>query len=180
LEECEAQGRSLVFLDESGFAHDMPRTHGYSAKGSRCFGVQDWGAKGRTNVIGALLSGVLLTIPLFQTNVNTAVFDAWVIHDLVPKLPKNSVVIMDNASFHKGQDMVNALENGGHTLLYLPPYSPDLNPIEKNGLTPKQSEGASVDQLKHCFMTLIYNQIIMVMLYLGVEPPFERLCCKNH
>jgi hypothetical protein len=131
LEEFEAQGRSLVFLDESGFAHDMPRLHGYSTKGSRCFGTHDWGAKGRTNVIGSLLSAVLLTITLFQTNVNTAVFNAWVIHDLVPKLPKNSVVIMDNASFHKGQDMVNALEDAGHTLLYLPPYSPDLNPIAK-------------------------------------------------
>jgi hypothetical protein len=179
LEECEAQGRSLVFLDESGFAHDMPRTHGYSAKGSRCFGVQDWGAKGRTNVIGALLSGVLLTIPLFQTNVNTAVFDAWVIHDLVPKFPKNSVVIMDNASFHKGQDMVNALEDGGHALLYMPP---DLNPISipsrKNGLPPKPKDARLVDQLKRCFMTLIYNQIIMVMLYINVG--FPHCMTKNH
>jgi transposase len=136
-----------VYLDESGFAHDMPRTHGYSAKGSRCFGVQDWGAKGRTNVIGALLSGVLLTIPLFQTNVNTAVFDAWVIHDLVPKFPKNSVVIMDNASFHKGQDMVNALEDGGHALLYMPP---DLNPIEKkwaHAKAKRRKVGGSIDRL---------------------------------
>lgn len=136
LEEYKDQRRPLVFLDASGFAHDMPRLHGYSAKGSRCFGTHDWGAKGRTNVIGALLSGVLLTISLFETTINTVIFDAWVIQDLVPKLPKNSVVIMGNASFHKGQDMVNALKDAGHRLLYMPPYSPDLNPIEKNG--PKQ------------------------------------------
>jgi transposase len=121
----------MVFLDESGFAHDMPRTHGYSSKGSRCFGIHDWGAKGRTNVIGALFAGVLLTVSLFQTTVNTAIFNAWVIQDLIPKLPEKSVVVMDNATFHKGADMVKALENAGHTLLYLPPYSPDLNPIEK-------------------------------------------------
>lgn len=123
--------RPLVFIDESGFAHDMPRTRGYASKGARCFGAHDWGAKGRTNVIGALLGGVLLTVSLFQTTVDTAVFNAWVVQDLLPKLPKNSVVVMDNATFHKGQDMVNALEAAGHTLLYLPPYSPDLNPIEK-------------------------------------------------
>ena len=121
----------MVFIDESGFAHDMPRTHGYSQKGQRCFGVHDWGAKGRTNVIGALLGGALLTVSLFGTTINTAIFDAWVEQDLIPKLPKNSVVVMDNATFHKGSEMMKALQSAGHTLLYLPPYSPDLNPIEK-------------------------------------------------
>ena len=116
-----------MFIDESGFAHDMPRTHGYAFKGHRCFGAHDWGAKGRTNVIGALLGGVLLTVSLFQTTVNTLVFNAWVVQDLIPKLPASSVVV---ATFHKGDMMVKALEKAGHTLLYLPSYSPDLNPIE--------------------------------------------------
>lgn len=120
-----------MFIDESGFAHDMPRTHGYTAKGIRCFGTHDWGAKGRTNVIGALLFGTLLTVSMFQTNVNTEVFNIWVTQDLIPKLPPQSVVVMDNASFHKGIMMKRALEEAGHTLLYLPPYSPDFNPIEK-------------------------------------------------
>jgi transposase len=61
--------------------------------------------------------------------VNTAIFNAWVIQDLLPKLPPNSVVVLDNATFHQGQTMKKALD-AGHTLLYLPPYSPDLNPIE--------------------------------------------------
>ena len=118
-------------LDESGFAHDMPRTHGYSLKGQRCYGRHDWGAKGRTNVIGALLEGVLLTVSLFSCSINTLLFTSWVKQDLIPKLPPNSVVILDNATFHKGQDMQRALKEAGHDLLYLPPYSPDLNPIEK-------------------------------------------------
>lgn len=109
----------------------MPRTYGYATKGRRCFGTHDWGARGRTNVIGALLLGTLLTVSLFQTNVNTEIFSSWVAQDLIPKLLPKSVVIMDNASFHKGTSMQNALEDAGHTLLYLPPYSPDLNPIEK-------------------------------------------------
>jgi len=118
-------------LDESGFAHDMPRTHGYAPKGKRCFGTHDWGAKGRTNVIGALLGGFLLTVTLFETTINTTIFDAWVMQDLIPQLPPNSVLILDNATFHKGENMKKSLEQAGHTLLYLSPYSPDLNPIEK-------------------------------------------------
>ena len=47
----EVAGKKVVFIDESGFAHDMPRTHGYAAVGERCFGKHDWHAKGRTNVI---------------------------------------------------------------------------------------------------------------------------------
>jgi len=54
-----------------------------------------------------------------------------VIQDLLPKLPENSVIVMDNAAFHKRSDTQEAIQNAGHNLEYLPPYSPDLNPIEK-------------------------------------------------
>ncbi len=54
-QQYEKEGKHIVFIDESGFSHDTPRTHGYSPKGQRCFGLKNWGAKGRTNVIGALL-----------------------------------------------------------------------------------------------------------------------------
>lgn len=128
----------------------MPRTHGYASKGNRCFGTHDWGAKGRTNVIGALLCGVLLTVSLFQTNVNTEIFNTWVTQDLIPKLPPQSVVIMDNASFHKGALMKKALEDAGHTLLYLPAYSPDFNPIEKkwaHAKAKRRKVGSSIEKL---------------------------------
>ena len=108
----------------------MPRTHGYALRGHRCYGTQDWGAKGRTNVIGALLGTVLITISLFSCSIDTSIFNAWIIQGLLPKLPPKSVIILDNASFHKGNDMHREVENAGHILVYLPPYSPDLNPIE--------------------------------------------------
>jgi transposase len=100
IDENRHQMRPIVFIDESGFAHSMPRTGGYALKGQPCFGVHDWGAKGRTNVIGALLGGVLLTVSLFQTTINTTVFNPWMIQDLIPKLPEKSAVVMDNATFH--------------------------------------------------------------------------------
>jgi hypothetical protein len=138
-------------MDESGFAHSMPRTHGYALKGQRCYGSHDWGAKGRTNVIGALLGGVLLTVGFFSSTINRQVFNAWVIQDLLPKLPPQSVIVMDNDTFHKGKDMVSALEEAGHTLLYLPPYAPDLNPIEKNELRPKPVEDVSGGTIEELF-----------------------------
>lgn len=108
----------------------MPRTHGYTPIGHRCHGVKDWHAKGRTNAIGALIGKALLTVGLFNTNINADVFTAWLEQDLLPKLPQKAVLVMDNATFHKRRDTLQAIHNAGHTALFLPPYSPDLNPIE--------------------------------------------------
>lgn len=125
------QNRNIVYLDESGFAHDMPRTHGYSTRGERCYGEQDWHARGRLNAIGAIVGFTFLTVCLFDSNINSDTFYAWLTQDLIPKLPKQSIVVMDNASFHKRNDMVESLQKEGHSLEFLPPYSPDLNPIER-------------------------------------------------
>jgi transposase len=131
IEAWQAEGRPIIYVDESGFAHDMPRTHGYAARGQRCFGVCDWHAKGRTNVIGALIGKMFLTVGLFQTNINADIFHAWVTQDLVPKLPNRSVVVMDGATFHKREDIRKAITDEGHDLEILPPYSPHQNPIEQ-------------------------------------------------
>lgn len=109
----------------------MPRTHGYAPQGERCMGKHEWGARGRTNVIGALLKTGILTVSLFQGNIDTDTFTGWLEQDLLPKLPLNSVIVMDNAAFHKSIDMQKMIKQAGHTLEYLPVYSPDLNPIEK-------------------------------------------------
>ena len=130
ISKYERDNRPVVYLDESGFAADMPRTHGYTRRGERCPGTQDWQARGRTNVIGALLNGVLLTAGLNLANVDADIFNLWLKHQLLPKLPPASIVVMDNATFHKRADTSRMLNAAGHTLEYLPPYSPDLNPIE--------------------------------------------------
>ena len=74
----------------------------------------DWGAKGRTNVIGALLFGLLIT--LLTGNVNSNVFYEWITQDLLPKLTSECVIVMDNASFHKRLDIQQAIRDAGHTL----------------------------------------------------------------
>ncbi|UJF17080.1 transposase [Vibrio sp. SS-MA-C1-2] len=111
----------------------MPRTHGYSDKGTRCYGVHNWQSKGRVKVIGAIINHLFLTFSIFSGNINSDVFHSWVEQDLLPKAPKESVIIMDNASFHKRTDTLRLIEEAGITILWLPPYSPELNPIEKSG-----------------------------------------------
>ncbi|MGG2142405.1 IS630 family transposase [Symbiopectobacterium sp. RP] len=120
----------LFFIDESGFPHDTPRTHGYSPKGQRCFGLKNGGAKGRTNVIGALLGTTLFAIGLFDININSDVFYSWVTQVLIPVLPKNRVIVMDNATFYKKHNIQQVIIDAGYMVEYLPTYSPDLNPIE--------------------------------------------------
>jgi transposase len=134
----------------------MPRTHGYSPKGERCYGVHDWRAKGRTNVIGALLGTALITISLFACSIDTQTFTEWLIQDLLPKLPAKCVIILDNASFHKGKDMLKAVEEAGHILLYLPPYSPDLNLIE-----PKWAQAKAVRRKYRCDIQQLFTRYLV-------------------
>ena len=71
-----------------------------------------------------------LALGLFQGSINSDVFYAWATQALIPVLPTYAVVVMDNASFHKRADILDAFEQAGAVVEFLPPYSPDFNPIE--------------------------------------------------
>ena len=139
----------LVYLDETAFAPDAPRTHGWAPRGRRVYGRISGNRRPRTSLIAAQLGKALLAPMLLAGTVNTAVFNGWVEQMLLPELKQRSVVIMDNAAFHKHPTTRKLIEDAGHILLYLPPYSPDLNPIEhtwaaikaqrrRTGLAPEQ------------------------------------------
>ena len=122
-----------MYLDESGLARDGPRTHGYCYRGKRCYGVHDWHAKGRINAIGAMVGFVLVSVGLFEGSINSDVFYAWLTQVLVPVLPVNAVVVMDNANFHKRADMVEAIKQSGALLEFLAPYSaPEFDSLKAN------------------------------------------------
>jgi transposase len=145
----QIDNKSIVYLDESDFAHDMPRTHGYAPVGKRCRGKHDWHANGRTNVIGALLASCLLTATLFTGTVNADVFFAWLSQDLLPKLRINSVIVMD-----KRDDARQLIEQAGHSLEFLPLYSPDLNPIEH-----KWAQAKALRRKKNCSTDELFSQL---------------------
>ena len=134
----------------------MPRTHGYAPKGTRCYDVQDWQPGKRTNVIVALMGKSLLTVSLFECNINTTIFNSWLEQDLIPKLPKNSVIVMDNAGFYKSPLLLEMIEKAGHKLEYLPEYSPDLNPIES-----KWAQAKSIRRKLHCDVFELFASHIM-------------------
>ncbi len=141
----DIEERSIVYLDESGFAVDAPRTHGYAQTGIRCYGRKDWHAKGRLNAIGAIVAFQLIAIDLWSCNIDSNVFFAWVQKALLPYAPERSVIVMDRASFHKRSDILELIERKGHTVEFLPPYSPDLNPIEK-----KWSQAKAMRRRERC------------------------------
>jgi transposase len=95
-------------------------------------------------------------VTLFAGSINSNVFFAWITQDLMPKLPKNSVVVMDNARFHKRLDIQQAILEAGHILEYLPPYSPDLNPIEH-----KWAQSKAIRKQKNCTVEVLFASDIL-------------------
>lgn len=85
----------------------------------------------RTNIIAGLVNKKTIAPFVFMGSCNTALFIKWVENCLIKELEPGQTVIMDNASFHKSPKIKELIESVKCTLLYLPPYSPDLNPIEK-------------------------------------------------
>lgn len=83
------------------------------------------------NAIGAIIGFQIIAIQLWSGTVNSDVFYAWTQQSLLPALPDHSIVVLDGAPFHKRSDIIEAIENDGHIVRFLPSYSPDLNPIEK-------------------------------------------------
>ncbi|WP_226883510.1 IS630 family transposase [Neisseria yangbaofengii] len=124
------RNRPVVYLDESGFRTSCYRPYAYAPKSRRCYALHDWQGHHQTDAVGALFHGKLFAVGLFDCSIDRRIFDAWVERILIPELPQNSVVVMDNATFHKGSALA-LLKEKGHTVLWLPPYSPDLNQIEK-------------------------------------------------
>jgi len=90
---------------------------------------------------------------LFNGNINSDVFYQWTMRALLPVLPKNSVVVLDNATFHKRQDIKEAIINAGHILEYLPPYSPDLNDIEH-----KWAQAKNIRKKNRCDVEMLFSQ----------------------
>ncbi|MGJ3494312.1 transposase, partial [Piscirickettsia salmonis] len=78
---------------------------------------------------------------------------AWLVEDLLPKLPNHSVIVMDNATFHKRSDITQAIQERGHILEYLPPYSPDLNPIEQ-----KWAQAKSIRRKYRCSTDELFSK----------------------
>jgi transposase len=119
-----------VFIDETGASTKMARLCGRAPRGQRCRASIPHGHWKTTTITGALrLTG--LTAPMVLDGpMNAAAFQAYVEQVLAPTLMPGDIVVMDNLPAHKPAGVRRAIEATGARLLYLPPYSPDFNPIE--------------------------------------------------
>tara|TARA_Y100000294_G_scaffold168449_1_gene178665 strand:+ start:531 stop:1103 length:573 start_codon:yes stop_codon:yes gene_type:complete len=120
----------LVFIDETGAKTNMARLRGRSLKGQRLHAAIPWGHWKTTTFVAGLRTCGLTAPMVLDGAMNGGAFKAYVEQVLAPSLAPGDIVVMDNLSSHKVAGVRQAIKAAGAFLLYLPPYSPDLNPIE--------------------------------------------------
>lgn len=123
--------KSIVYIDESGIDMTICKDRGWGKKGIPIPGKRSGKHYERTNIIAGLTGNKIIAPFIFTGTCNTELFENWVEQFLINELKPGQVVVMDNAAFHKSQKIKNLIESVGCTIIFLPPYSPDLNPIEK-------------------------------------------------
>src|SRR5208283_408042 len=129
--QLDLDPEKLIFIDETGASTNLARKGGRCRRGRRLRASVPHGHyKTVTLVAGVRLRG-LVAQKVFDRPINAALFEEWVETCLVPTLSKGDVVVMDNLPAHKGPRVEKLIKAVGAELRYLPPYSPDMNPIEK-------------------------------------------------
>jgi transposase len=124
-------GRRFVFVDECSTNTSLSPIHGWSRRGRRVSfrAPRNWGAN--VTLLSSMSLGGMGPSLAVEGATTRAVFEAYVEKVLAPSLPPGGIVVMDNLSAHKGGRVRELIEGRGCELMYLPPYSPDLNPIEE-------------------------------------------------
>jgi transposase len=120
----------VIFIDETGAKSNMTRSHGYAPKGERLVDAVPHGHWNTTTVVGALRSDGMIAPMVVDGSLNGELFLAYVRQVLVPELRPGDVVVMDNLASHHVAGVEESIRAAGGRLEYLPPYSPDFNPIE--------------------------------------------------
>lgn len=120
----------MIFLDETWAKTNMTRTYGRCPEGTRLIQKVPCSRWSTTTFLGAMRSSGFIAPLCVEGAINGQIFRAWVEQHLVRELRPGDIVVMDNLSSHKVAGVVEAIEAAGASVRYLPPYSPDLNPIE--------------------------------------------------
>jgi len=121
----------LLFIDETGASTKMARLYGRAKRGRRVVGRVPWGHWKTVTLVAALRQDGLVAPFVIDCPMNGAIFLEYLRHCVVPVLRPGDVVVMDNLGAHKREEVRALIAAAGATALYLPPYSPDLNPIEQ-------------------------------------------------
>ena len=121
----------LIFLDESGFRLGSPPHYGWAVRGEKSPGKSVQGSWETLTMLGALALDGFRGFMTIDSGTSAEVFRAFVSHQLTPNLREGDMVVMDNLSAHKDARTVADIRKAGAEVLFLPPYSPEFNPIER-------------------------------------------------
>lgn len=121
----------MVYADEAGMDNREDYAYGYSPKGERLHALKSGCRRGRVNMIAAWCHSLLLAPFTIEGACNRVVFETWLETCLIPVLKPGQKLVIDNATFHKGGRIEALVKAAGCEIWYLPPYSPDLNKIER-------------------------------------------------
>jgi transposase len=129
---------NIVYIDETGFDDYYARQYGYSKRGQRIIG-KIYGRKiYRTNLVAGLANGKIIAPKLYHKNTSYLLFEDWFKKELLPRIKKKSIIVLDNATFHRKKVLRMLAKKRKCHILFLPPYSPDFNPIEKKWSNTKE------------------------------------------
>jgi transposase len=120
----------IVYLDESGMDDNEVNQYGYGLKGKRVMDEKRAEKQTRISIIGALNKNRFFAPFVFEGSCNRDVFTIYITEVLAECIHPGMTIVLDNASFHKGGSILEIIKTLGCNVLYLPPYSPDFNPIE--------------------------------------------------
>ena len=151
--------RRLIFIDETWAKTNMTRLHGRCARGQRLIAKVPHGHRKTLTFVAGLRCDGIIAPCVFDGPIDGESFLAWVVQFLVPTLRSGDIVVMDNLSSHKNKAVRHAIRAVGAKLFYLPPYSPDLNPIEqafsKLKTLFRKKNVRIIEQIEKCIAELI-------------------------
>jgi transposase len=141
-------------MDESGIDMNIVKERGWGPKSELLQGKKSGKYYERMNIIAGLNMNKPLAPMLFNGTCDTRLFEKWTEEFLIKELRPGQYVIMDNASFHKSQRTKELIESVGCKLIFLPPYSPDFNPIEKFWANMKRWIKSKIDLVGDMYQTI--------------------------
>jgi len=127
---AEVSTKPIAYVDETGIDSYLHRTHGWSKRGTQLIGMVSGRKFKRIGIVAAQMDGTILSPLQYEGTMDSSLFETWFESCLLPSLPENAVIVMDNASFHRKSKLYPLARQAGFCLIFLPPYSPELNPIE--------------------------------------------------
>lgn len=146
---------SLVYIDESGIEERIIKDRGWGEKSQRLVAKKSGKYYKRSNIISGYVNKKIIAPLVFYNSCNTRLFESWVEEFLIKELQAGQYVVLDNASFHKSKRTQELIESVGCKVIFLPPYSPDLNPIEKFWANLKRWIKNNILQLDNLYDALV-------------------------